>query len=432
MMKEQGQGGGGGGGGVRTESDNSTLRRPTMRRRLEVQDAKAAEEERKRSAKKWLKRLPWIGIIPSLGVCGVIIWLAVKSVPNYKYCLVLQDDFNSDSINTDVWSHEVGLGGFGNGEFQAYTPDSRTSFIKNGLLHIKPILTTEFGIGLSDILDGYTLNLTERYGCTGGDFNCARQSNSSRTNYESIINPVMSAKLRLKKPYATRYGKGEIRFKLPTGLQILETGSGLRCGLCLKIQCTESGPRSGELDILESRGNPPTYKAGGRDKMISTQIKSEKETNIFILSTQRRHGTLASGFHTVGWEWTPDYFLTWLDSPLRTNLYVPFNENHRTKMNGFPNRYGQRHCRHHAGLERQFRTIRQKFYLILNVAVGGTNGYFPDNDGNKPWQNSDSPGRAMYKFLEDLPSWYNTTWPENDDRAMQVDYVKIWKICNID
>lgn len=25
------------------------------------------------------------------------------------------------------------------------------------------------------------------------------------------------------------------------------------------------------------------------------------------------------------------------------------------------------------------------FYLILNVAVGGTNGWFPDNNGHKPW-----------------------------------------------
>ena len=25
------------------------------------------------------------------------------------------------------------------------------------------------------------------------------------------------------------------------------------------------------------------------------------------------------------------------------------------------------------------------FYLIMNVAVGGTNGWFPDNIGDKPW-----------------------------------------------
>jgi hypothetical protein len=27
------------------------------------------------------------------------------------------------------------------------------------------------------------------------------------------------------------------------------------------------------------------------------------------------------------------------------------------------------------------------FYLILDVAVGGTNGWFPDGAGNKPWLN---------------------------------------------
>ena len=27
----------------------------------------------------------------------------------------------------------------------------------------------------------------------------------------------------------------------------------------------------------------------------------------------------------------------------------------------------------------------QQFYLILNVAVGGTNGWFPDGAGDKPW-----------------------------------------------
>jgi hypothetical protein len=32
----------------------------------------------------------------------------------------------------------------------------------------------------------------------------------------------------------------------------------------------------------------------------------------------------------------------------------------------------------------------QEFYLILNVAVGGTNGYFPDDQCDKPWSNSAS------------------------------------------
>lgn len=34
------------------------------------------------------------------------------------------------------------------------------------------------------------------------------------------------------------------------------------------------------------------------------------------------------------------------------------------------------------------RTDNVEFYLILNVAVGGTNGFFPDNLGSKPWLDS--------------------------------------------
>ncbi len=30
----------------------------------------------------------------------------------------------------------------------------------------------------------------------------------------------------------------------------------------------------------------------------------------------------------------------------------------------------------------------QEFYLIMNVAVGSTGGWFPDGQGNKPWLNS--------------------------------------------
>ncbi|KAJ3199849.1 hypothetical protein HDU67_002520 [Dinochytrium kinnereticum] len=410
-----------------------TLRRPTMRRKIMAPDGKAAEEERRRlqdadPAKRWLKILPWMGIIPSFGIVGIIIWLTIRAMPNYKYCEVLNEEFTADQINQDVWSHEVGLGGFGNGEFQAYTPDPRTSFIKSGVLHIRPMLTTEFGISLSQILDGYTLNLTELYGCSGGDLNCARQSNSSTVNFENIINPVMSAKLRLKKRFATKYGKGQVRFKAPKG-------DWMWPAIWLMPEDSVYGewPRSGELDVMETRGNRVGYSAGGIDKMISNIVWGVSSTLRKSLPKQakRRHGTMGSTFRTVGWEWTPTYFLTWLDSPLRTVLYVPFNENPRTKQGGYPNRYANDSVVVIPDWKDNSSPFDKEFYLILNVAIGGTNGFFPDSEGNKPWQNTDSPGRAMYKFLEELPSWYNATWPEGDDRSFQIDSVKIWKICNI-
>ena len=39
----------------------------------------------------------------------------------------------------------------------------------------------------------------------------------------------------------------------------------------------------------------------------------------------------------------------------------------------------------------------QPFYLILDVAVGGTNGYFPDGVGHKPWANT---GPAASEFYQ--------------------------------
>lgn len=44
----------------------------------------------------------------------------------------------------------------------------------------------------------------------------------------------------------------------------------------------------------------------------------------------------------------------------------------------------------------------REFYLIMNVAVGGTNGYFPDG-GNKPWSNNDP--HAVNSFWDRKGDW---------------------------
>lgn len=66
----------------------------------------------------------------------------------------------------------------------------------------------------------------------------------------------------------------------------------------------------------------------------------------------------------------------------------------------------------------------QEFFLILNVAVGGTNGFFADV--GQPWSNSDSTARRT--FWNQRESWL-PSWGDETQRAMQVDYVKAWKQC---
>ena len=66
----------------------------------------------------------------------------------------------------------------------------------------------------------------------------------------------------------------------------------------------------------------------------------------------------------------------------------------------------------------------QEFFLILNVAVGGTNGYWPDKVGNKPW--ADQSPSAPLEFYDAKDIWY-PTWGPGDARGMTVQSVKMYK-----
>lgn len=64
------------------------------------------------------------------------------------------------------------------------------------------------------------------------------------------------------------------------------------------------------------------------------------------------------------------------------------------------------------------------FYLILNVAVGGTGGYFTHG----PWSNSDP--NAAHAFIEAKDKTWGPTWPQDPKkRGLTIDYVKMWQRC---
>lgn len=55
---------------------------------------------------------PLIGILIGLGISGFLIWDGLNSVVHHKYCPVLDDDF-AGGLNTNIWTKEVEVGGFG-------------------------------------------------------------------------------------------------------------------------------------------------------------------------------------------------------------------------------------------------------------------------------------------------------------------------------
>jgi beta-glucanase (GH16 family) len=131
-----------------------------------------------------------------------------------------------------------------NGEFSMTTASKNNSFVRDGYLYITPTLTSDV-IGVDAIYNGYTLNLTDctynvtqntyptstsaTIGSSGPLINngtqelfnpqayyqaCGAVSNSSTG---TIISPIQSARLNTRNSASIKYGKVEVRAKLPSG-----------------------------------------------------------------------------------------------------------------------------------------------------------------------------------------------------------------------
>jgi len=159
--------------------------------------------------------------------------------------LVFEETF--DELSFERWQHEISMGGGGNWEFQYYTNNRSNSYVHDNTLFIKPTLTADhFG---EDFLSSGTIDLwggSPADQCTGNAFwGCMRTGSPS--NY---LNPVESARIRSVNSFSVKYGRIEVVAKMPTGDWIWPA-------IWMLPKSNEYGgwPASGEIDILESRGN---------------------------------------------------------------------------------------------------------------------------------------------------------------------------------
>lgn len=61
---------------------------------------------------KWVTIIPLVGLAIGFAIAGFLIYDGVASVVHHKYCPVMSDDFSS-GFNTDIWTKESEVGGFG-------------------------------------------------------------------------------------------------------------------------------------------------------------------------------------------------------------------------------------------------------------------------------------------------------------------------------
>jgi len=141
------------------------------------------------------------------------------------------------------------------------------SYVDAEGLHIVPTLTNETTKYDNNLLyNGGTLNLTK----AGGDGSCtgitvAECSIHSNSTLGTMIPPVRSARLTTKGTKSLKYGRVEVVAKMPTGDWLWPAIWMMPVNSVYGVW-----PRSGEIDIAESRGNGVTYPEGGKDTAAST------------------------------------------------------------------------------------------------------------------------------------------------------------------
>ncbi|KAF9119018.1 hypothetical protein BGW39_000669 [Mortierella sp. 14UC] len=338
-----------------------------------------------------------------------------ENVGNANRCLLFSDEF--DKLDNSVWRHDITLTGGGNFEVQAYLNNRTNTFVRDGIFYIRPTLT-EYRIGVPALHNGGVMDMwgsDPGTQCTGNyDYGCFRVAGAGG----NILNPVQSGLVRSVNSFKFRFGKVEVRAKMPKGKWIWPAI------WMLPAHYQYGGwPASGEIDLVESRGNGPEYPAGGYDKIASTlHWGPSYEFNRFQM-THNEYAlpggkTFADDFHIFTLDWTPQGIKTFVDGNLL--LHVPFTDDSMFRKGNFPPWIENLWTNSNAA------PFDQEFYLIMNVAVAGTAGYFPDGVGGKPW--SDKSPRAINEFYTAKDDWYPTWGPEDGlDRAMAVDYVRVYR-----
>jgi beta-glucanase (GH16 family) len=232
------------------------------------------------------------------------------------------DEFDGKGIDTAKWDYDTGNGfydyeenrwvkGWGNEELQYYTREPENAFVKDGMLHIRALKEARDGCG-------YT-----------------------------------SARLKTRKRdgsslFSQTYGRFEFRAKLPTG-------QGVWPALWMLPQDEKYGPwpRSGEIDVMEARGQEPTKVLG----TLHFGARWPGNVNVSKDYILPRGGTIAD-FHVYALEWEPGVMRWSVD-----------DRQYATQSFWWSGK-GAKPTRE-SDLYPWPAPFDQPFYLVMNVAVGG-------------------------------------------------------------
>ena len=314
---------------------------------------------------------------------------------NSSYCKVPEnntsnywiEEFNSEVLNTEFFSYDVGNGffsngqwvnGWGNDESQYYTScdegyskfcnesteATENTFIENGYLKIQPIYWNP-DYGQTPFDDPYC----ETNDCSSwsGTFNYTSGKLITRDNF--TVGPGNEV---------------TVCFRVPEG-------SGHWPAFWMMPQSSEdnikSWPRDGEIDIME-------HMSSNQDNQIQSTVHYADTNSVHSykwgIETIPQNVNFVDKFHSITFRWIEDKLEFYLDTDNE-----PFHSIDRSTSQDFING--------------AYWPFNESFYLIINLAVAGTNGGEPNNN----------------KYCQDIEC---SNLSEPDKGRLLIDYIEVKSI----
>ena len=249
--------------------------------------------------------------------------------------LVWSDEFNTNTLNTNNWTFDIGNGfesggywvpGWGNNELEYYTSSTQNVYVANGYLHIAALIQ----------------------GTNGCNYTSGR---------------IKSLGL-----FYTTYGRIEWRAQLPSG-------TGFWPALWMLPENSPYGgwPNSGEIDVMENNGNVSNQEGG------TIHYGGASGNDVYSGKTYTFQGSdSVTNFHVYLLEWSTNAINFYVDGHLyesQTNWWSNVGTSSSTYPYPAP--------------------FNQPFYILMNVAVGGN--YLGNPSTNAI--NASLPGQMLVDYV---------------------------------
>lgn len=253
--------------------------------------------------------------------------LAAPAAAADNWTMVWSDEFDGDKIDRSKWGFDVDCWGGGNDEHQCYTKSPRNAAVEDGKLVI-----------------------TARYERVTGPALPEHLRRTSATPEAEATRDISSARLSTRGKASWRYGKVEVRAKLPQG-----QGTWPAIWMLPEKDRYGTWAASGEIDILEAvnLGVPCAKCPGGRENTIlgTLHFGGKWPNNKHKGEEVPFPEVLNGGFHTYAIEWGPERITWQVDGKTYAARTADEWSTTGSKARGAP--------------------FDQPFHLILNLAIGG-------------------------------------------------------------